>query len=94
MVQTFCIGEGQKYDERIGRPRTVRSQNCTQDPRSCNVGGRHRSQTVVEIAAAESSHVTCHNILSHNLNMSSVTQHGVPRLLEQDLRDDHISTDR
>jgi hypothetical protein len=50
----------------------------------------NRSQTVYEIAAAARiSHGTCQKILSDVLNMSHVTQHGVPRVLMQD-RDNHM----
>jgi hypothetical protein len=46
---------------------------------------------ITAAAAAGISHGTCHKILSEDLNMSRVTQHGVPRVLMQYQRDDCMS---
>jgi hypothetical protein len=81
-------------DEHTCQARKVRNEHKTQE--IATLVCTSHSQMVDEVAAAATaariSYVTCHKILSDDLNMSHVTQHIVPRVLMQDLRDDHVNT--
>jgi hypothetical protein len=72
------------------QPRNVRTELKIQEV--AMLGRANHSQMIDKIAAAAGiSHGTCHRLLSDNLNMSSVTEHSVPRVLTQDQYDNCIS---
>jgi AraC-like DNA-binding protein len=77
-------------DERSDRPKAVRTEGKIEEV--ATLVRASRSKSVDDIAAAVGiSYVTCHKILTDDLNMSRVTQRSVPRVLTEDQRDDRMS---
>ena len=77
-------------DVRTSRPQNVRTERKIEEV--VMLVRANRSQSVDDLAATLGvSYVTCYKILTDDLNMSSVTQHSVPLILTQDLRDNRMT---